>query len=222
MTPSTAHADDAVSAAPRYVLKGDPYKRVGAKAVAQLKAAQSINEHATGPKRKVLDYKLASKWDKGQTTARRQFAASWLWTGRSIKNISKSELKVVRSYVRKHFGSRKPSLGMLRITPDASPGCRGRSGLQTLGHGEWNVHFSSCQTATILLTLRYGGLAAGYIATKMGPSAPIGVVTALLMEAGAEWVDFIRGFSTVSAVYVMRRLIGPVRARMQVLTLMPQ
>ncbi len=54
MAPS-ARADDAVSAAPRYVLQGDPYKRVGAKAAAQLKAAQSINEHATGPKRKVLD-----------------------------------------------------------------------------------------------------------------------------------------------------------------------
>ncbi len=129
---------------------------------------------------------------------------------------------MVRSYVRKYFGNRKPSVGLSRIALDASPVCRGRSGLETFGHGNWNVHFSSCQTAAILHTLRYGGLAAGYIATKMGPSAPIGVVTALLMEAGAEWIDSIRGFSTVGAVYVMRRLIGPARARMQVLTLMPQ
>ena len=81
---------------------------------------------------------------------------------------------------------------------------------------------SSCQTAAILLSLRYGGIAAGLISTKLGPSAPIGVLTALLMEAGAEWIDFIRGFSTSNAVYVMRRLVGPSRARTQVLTLMPQ
>jgi hypothetical protein len=217
-----AHADDSVSSVPRYVLKGDPYKRVGAKVAAQLKAAQSINQHATGPKRKVLDYRLANKWDKGQSTVRRQFAASWLWSGRSIKNIGKRERKVVKSYLRKYFGSRKPSLDLLAVNSDAAPRCQGRSGLESLGSGNWNVNLSSCQTAVILLSLRYGGIAAGLVSTKMGPSAPIGVLTALLMEAGAEWIDFIRGFSSANAVYVMRRLVGPPRARTQVLTLMPQ
>lgn len=217
-----ASADDSKSSSPRYVVKGDPYKRVGAKVAAQLKAAESINKHATGPKRKVLDYRLANKWDHGQTTVRRQFAASWLWSGRAIKNISTKELKVVRSTVRKHYGTRQPPSDLVRIGADAIPACRGRSGLETLGNGNWNIHLSSCQTSVIISTLRYGGLAAGYIATKMGPSAPIGALTALLMEAGAEWVDLIRGSSTVGAVYVMRRLIGPARARLQVLTLLPQ
>lgn len=218
VTAPAAHADDATGSATRYVLKGDPYQRVGAKIATQLKAAQSINEHATGPKRKVLDYKLANRWDKGQTTVRRQFAASWLWSGKSIKNISKKERKVVKSYVRKYYGSRKPSPDLVEVDSDASPRCRGRSGLESFGNGNWNVHLSSCQTSAILRSLRYGGLAAGLIATKMGPTAPIGVVTALLMEAGAEWIDL----SSVNAVYVMRRLIGPARARTQVLTLMPQ
>lgn len=217
-----AHADDAVGSPSRYVLKGDPYQRVGAKVAAQLKAAQSINEHATGPKRKLLDYKLARKWDKGQTTVRRQFAASWLWSGKSVKNISKKERKVVVSYVRKYFGIRKPSPDVVKVHSNGSPRCQGRSGLESFGNGNWNVHLSSCQTSAILRSLRYGGLAAGVIATKMGPGAPIGVLTALLMEAGAEWIDLVRDLSSVNAVYVMRRLIGPARARTQVLTLMPQ
>ncbi len=134
------------------MLKGDPYKRVGAKVAAQLKAAQSINQHATGPKRKVLDYRLANKWDKGQSTVRRQFAASWLWSGRSIKNISKRERKVVKSYVRKYFGKPEAvagsSGGGLRCCA-AVPG-QG-SGLESLGSGNWNVNLTSCQTAVILL-----------------------------------------------------------------------
>jgi hypothetical protein len=222
VTTPVARADDSVSSTRRYVVKGDPYRRVGATVTRQLKAAQSINEHATGPKRKVLDYKLANKWDKGQTTVRRQFAASWLWSGKSIKNISKKERKIVRSYVKKYFGNRKPFPDLLAVGSDASPRCQGRSGLESFGNGNWNIHLSSCQTAGILLTLRYGGVASGLIATKMGPFAPIGVLTAVLMEAGAEWVDFIRSFSSVNSVSVMRRLVGPSRARIQVLTLLPQ
>jgi hypothetical protein len=223
LVPPPAAADDSrAPATPRKVVQGDPYKLVGAKVAAQLKAAQSINGHATGPKRKVLDYKLANRYDKGHTTVRRQFAASWLWSGRSIKNISKKEREVVKSYVRKYFGSRKPSPDLVKVGSDASPRCQGRSGWESFGNGNWNVSLSSCQTSAIMRSLRYGGLAAGLIATKMGPSAPIGVVTAFLMEAGAEWIDLIRDVSSVNAVYVMRRLIGPARARTQVLTLMPQ
>ncbi len=223
LVPPPAAADDGrAPATPRKVVKGDPYRLVGAKVAAQLKAAQSINQHATGPKRKVLDYKLARKYDKGHATVRRQFAASWLWTGKSIKNISKKERKIVRSYVNKYFGSRRPSPDLVEVGSDAYPQCQGRSGHESFGNGNWNIYLSSCQTSAIMRSLRYGGLAAGLIATKMGPGAPIGVVTAFLMEASAEWIDAVRDLSSIDAVYVMRRLIGPSRARLQVLTLMPQ
>lgn len=141
LIPPPAAADDGrAPATPRKVVKGDPYKLVGAKVAGQLKAAQSINEHATGPKRKVLDYKLANTYDRGHTTVRRQFAASWLWSGKSIKNISKKERKIVRSYVKKYFGSRNPSRAVLKVDSDASPRCQGRSGLESFGNGNWNVH----------------------------------------------------------------------------------
>ncbi len=60
------------------------------------------------------------------------------------------------------------------------------------------------------------------ISTKMGPSAPIGVLTALLMGAAAEWIDFIRGSQPANAVYVMRRLVGPPLLVHRSLTMMPQ
>lgn len=217
-----AHGDDGRATTPRYVLKGDPYKRVGAKKAKQLRAAQSINEHATGPKRKVLDYKLANKYDKGQTTVRRQFAASWLWTGRKIKNISAKERKVVKSYVKKYFGKTKAPSGLRAPSLDASSRCKGKGGFESLGGGAWNGYFNSCSTAIMIAELRYGGILVGLIATKMGPYAPVGVAAAVLMEAGAEWIDLLRGLSPHSAVYVMRRLIGPATARLQVFTMLPQ
>ncbi len=144
--PPPADADDSSTPpTPRRVVKGDPYRLVGDKVAKQLKAGQSINEHATGPKRKVLDYKLANKWDKGQTTVRRQFAASWLWSGKSIKNISKKERKIVRSYVKKYLGDRKPSGA--RASADAVPRCTGQDKFESLGHGQWNAHLNSCNTA---------------------------------------------------------------------------
>ena len=134
LIPPPAAADDGrAPAIPRKVVRGDPYKVVGAKVAAQLKAAQSINEHATGPKRKVLDYKLANTYERGHTTVRRQFAASWLWSGKSIKNISKKERKIVRSYVKKYFGKRTPSGARGRA--DAAPRCKGKDGFESLGHG---------------------------------------------------------------------------------------
>jgi hypothetical protein len=217
-----ALADDGSTRPTRFVLKGDPYKHVGAKRAAELKAAQSINEHATGPKRKVLDYKLADKYDKGHKTVRRQFAASWLWTGRTIKHISKKERKVVKSYVKKYFGKAKAPSGLAATARDASVRCTGRGGFQSLGGGEWNGYFNSCSTAIMIAELRYGGILVGLIATKMGPYSPAGVAAAVLMEAGAEWIDLLRGLSSSNAVFVIRRLIGPATASQQVFTMLPQ
>ena len=92
----------------------------------------------------------------------------------------------------------------------------------SLGGGEWNGYFNSCSTAIMIAELRYGGILVGLIATGMGPSAPVGVVAAVLMEAGAEWIDLLRGFSSHNAVYVMRRLVGRSQASMQVFTMLPQ
>jgi hypothetical protein len=217
-----AHADDKKGHPSHYVLKGDPYKRVGAKKAAELKAAQSINRHATGPKRKVLDYKLADKYDKGHTKVRRQFAASWLWSGRAIKHISTKERKIVKSYVKKYFGKKKAPGALATRMPDAAVRCTGRGGYVSLGGGEWNGYFNSCSTAIMIAELRYGGILVGLIATGMGPSSPVGVVAAVLMEAGAEWIDLLRGFSSHDAVYVMRRLVGRSQASMQVFTMLPQ
>lgn len=219
-----AHGDDSKATTPRYVLKGDPYKRVGAKKAKQLRAAQSINKHATGPKRKVLDYKLANKYDKGQTTVRRQFAASWLWTGRKIKNISVKERKIVKSYVKKYYG--KKTASKLSVGSDERGDrrqlCRGKGGFKSLGGGQWNAYFNSCSTAIMIGELQFGGLLVGYIATKMGPSAPVGLIAAALMEAGAIWITVLRDLSPDSAVWVFRRMIGPRTARQQVITMLPQ
>jgi hypothetical protein len=139
VTAPPAQADDSSARKTRYVLTGDPYQRVGAKTAKQLKAAESINKHATGPKRKVLDYKLADKYDKGQTTTRRQFAASWLWSGKRVKNISAKERKVVRGYVKTYFGKRKPTpkaSGSSDLRTDEKNYCRGRGGFESLGGGE--------------------------------------------------------------------------------------
>ena len=222
LTPPPAAADD--SRAPgtpsKVVVKGDPYKLVGTKVAAQLKAAQSINEHATGPKRKVLDYKLAKKYDKGHSTVRRQFAASWLWTGKSIKNISTRERKIVKSYVRKYFGKSTPSTAMSRA--DVIARCKGKDGFESLGHGQWNAYLNSCSTAIIIGELQVGGILVGYLATRTGPYAPIGLLAAVLMEIGSAWIAVLRDLSSDSAVYVMRRLIGPATAQQQVLTILPQ
>jgi hypothetical protein len=221
LIPSPAAADDVrAPATPRTVVKGDPYKLVGAKVAAQLRAGQSINQHATGPKRKVLDYKLAKKYDKGNSTVRRQFAASWLWTGRSIKNISKKERQIVRSYVKKYFGKRTPSGA--RGHADAASRCRGKDGFESLGGGQWNAYLNSCSTAVIIGELQVGGIIVGYVATKAGPYAPVGLLAAGLMEIGSAWIATLRDLSPYSAVYVMRRLIGPSTARQQILTMLPQ
>lgn len=214
-----ASADDSKSTSQRYVVKGDPYKLVGAKVAAQLKAAQSINDHATGPKRRVLDYRLANKWDKGQTTVRRQFAASWLWTGRTIKNISKKERTVVKAYVKRYFSNN----GATRATQmDSAPRCRGRSGFTSLGGGEWNAYFSSCGTTVLIAELQVAGIAAGYVATRLPFMAPVALLTAAALEIGAVGITALRDLSSEGAVYVIRRMIGPPTARQQIITMLPQ
>lgn len=222
LPPQAAADDGSTPAAPRKVVKGDPYKLVGAKVAAQLKAAQSINEHATGPKRKVLDYKLAKKHDKGHSTVRRQFAASWLWTGKSIKNISRKETRIVRSYVKKYFGTSTPPPGWSATALNAPARCRGKGGFESLGGGAWNGWLSSCSTALLIAELRYGGIVVGLIATKMGPYAPAGVTAAVLMEVGAESIDLLRAFSPYGAIVIIRRLVGPANAPQQVFTILPQ
>lgn len=214
-----AVADDSSAAPSRQIVKGDPYKLVGTKAAAQLKVAQSINDHATGPKRKVLDYKLANKWDKGQTTVRRQFAASWLWTGRTIKNISKKERRVVKAYVKKYFSKIGAATAMQM---NSAPRCRGRSGFKSMGGGEWNAYFSSCGTTVLIAELQVAGIAAGYVATRVPVMAPIALLTAAAMEIGAVGIATLRDISTEGAVYMVRRLIGPSTARQQIITMLPQ
>lgn len=219
-----ARADDSKSSTPRVVVKGDPYRHLGAKTAKQLKAAESINRHATGPKRKVLDYRLADKYDRGQTKARRQFAASWLWVGKKVKNISAKERKIVKSYVKKYFGKRKPPKASTSLDQrvDRRDYCRGKGGFESLGGGEWNAYFSSCSTAIMIAELQFGGLLVGYIATKMGPYAPVGLIAAGLMEVGAIWITVLRDLSPDNAIWIMRRMIGPKTSRQQVLTMLPQ
>lgn len=220
LVPVPAAADDVrAPATPRRVVKGDPLKLVGTKVAVQLKAAQSINDHATGPKRKVLDYKLASKWDKGQTTVRRQFAASWLWTGKTIKNISKKERRIVKAYVVRYFVKKTPAAA---TQMDSAPRCRGRSGFTSLGGGEWNAYFSSCGTTFLIAELQVAGIVAGYVATRVPFLAPVALLTAAAMEVGAVGIATLRDISSEGAVYVVRRMIGPSTARQQVITMLPQ
>jgi hypothetical protein len=85
-----------------------------------------------------------------------------------------------------------------------------------------NAYFSSCSTAIMIGELQFGGILVGYIATKMGPFAPVGMLAAGLMEAGAVWISVLRDLSPDNAIVVMRRLLGPRTARQQVLTMLPQ
>ena len=113
----------------------------------------------------MLDYNLANKWDKGQTTVRRQFAASWLWSGKSIKNISKKERKIVRSYVKKYFGDRKPS-GPPCGSADAA---RCRAGRVSLRHGNGTHSRRARPPASVSVGM---ATPVGFVATRMGPFAP--------------------------------------------------
>ena len=158
---------------------------------------------------KTLDYKKANKHDKGEVSVRRQLAATYLWSGRKVSHISKTELKKVKKYISK---KKKPKGFTLDDAQSFGTSCPGKSGVATVydkhrARRGWAVYLNRCQTTAITATMQGIGATTAIMAISLGKKRPdvaaaCGIVS-IFSLIGAYVVDEVRNYSSTQSVYFL-------------------
>ena len=174
----------------------------------QIQAAVDIVLRAVSKDGKTLDYKKANKHDKGEVGVRRQLAATYLWSGRKVSHISKTELKKVKKYISK---KKKPKGFTLDDAQSFGTSCPGKSGVATVydkhrARRGWAVYLNRCQTTAITATMQGIGATTAILAISLGKKRPdvaaaCGIVCLSLI--GAYVVDEVRNYSSTQSVYFL-------------------
>lgn len=196
---------------------------------ADVLAGTRIFQKAVNKSQTTLDYKKANKYDNGRTTARRQFAAGWLYWGKKISNISKAERKKVRSYLPK---APLPSPALLRakalLSADAKadllregPACTGVTKTVTkrwpsYGGGDMTAdfYFNSCDTDLIIAAGGGAAVLTGVIGAMVKNAAATGIIAVVggIIGLGAVWFDYCQRRSGVDAtIYRVKHYVGWVK-----------
>lgn len=185
-------------------------------------------------KRPRLNYKTADKWDEGQYTLRRQYAAAFSWNGGDLTNISSAELKKVKAMkaqlpargARIKAAARKGSaVSPQTVSPMAGTNCTGRNKTDTLtttypSAPNTKVVYAkiywldSCETNKAYAVLGIIGLASGYAGAMTGKlGAAIGGLVVVLGGAAATWIWYCQSNSNVNAVKIKIANSGNGQAR---------
>lgn len=180
------------------------YSQLSSGRRADLAATDSIQKHAVSKSHK-LDYKKANKYDKGRTTARRKFAAGFLWAGGKITGISSAELKKVKKYIPK---KRAPyhKLSDARFLPDAPKKCTGVTKYRDVyvkGPAfDRRYYLNSCDTDLLLASTDSAAILAGVIAVLIPPSAPGSGAVAGFLLIGNKYITYQQGRSDLDAIII--------------------
>ena len=234
-TPSTAGAapTETAQAAAAAAGKDSPHKdwrkALNKSQKADVLAGTRIFQKSINKAHTTLDYKKANKYDNGRNTARRQFAAGWLYWGKRISHISKAERKKVRAYLPT---TPLPSPALLRakglLTADAKAdllkaglACTGVSKQDTkswpsYGGGDMTAdfYFNSCDTDIIIAAGGVAAVLAGVIGAMVKHAAATGIIAVVggIMGLGAVWFDYCQRRSGVDAtIYRVKHYIGWVK-----------
>jgi hypothetical protein len=165
---------------------------------AAIKLAARLDAKAT--KGRVLDYKRANKYDRGEVLFRRKFTAGWLSTGGKVVNISRNERKKVHRFIPKgdkYWMLPKNSFGVPQCSGKTKYVQRGRVGRPGYRAESW---YNSCDTAKLLWVYGATSLLLGGVAMYPPITAVAGPMS-VLMGLGVLYVTYRRDLSKMMAVY---------------------
>lgn len=194
---------DGAGEVPRYRYD---YSQLSKAKKADAQAASNIIAKATSKSAQILDYKKANKYDKGRTTARRQVAAGYLWAGKKVTHLTKTEKKKVQKYIPKKKAGK--GFSDLRTRSDKKVVCEGKSGWVTIydKYGTrrgWAIYLDSCETQNLKMAFYGVGFISAVVAIgakQPHVSGALGTVAAIC-GLGGGIIETLAFYSTKHAIF---------------------
>jgi len=186
---------------------------LSAKRRAKIIAARSIYMNAVDHSTNTLNYDKARKYDKGDTEARREFAAAFLWGHRRVTHLSTAEKAKVKAETPKAARNdtwASTGGGSGRVAARVPKPCTGVTKVEVLSYysaPDFDVKqwLNSCNTDRLQLWMKVAAGLSGVLALITAPSIAgpmfFGVVAGLLL-LGNDLLDFYQERSTDNATIV--------------------